>query len=312
MNTLQNKGTRRALQSTGTGRAAPLCLLLLLIAVSSLARAQGVPRAECFPVERLPAPLRPKAEALLLAMLDSEALYTLVGGMKPMSSGYARYETTVAKPDTARLETMRQLLSVARCGDEFYADVQIFATVYNGKRMGEAVLFHLPTLTKKIAEYSDFFGGYGITASSHPMETLMVVEHDPTFDRNRGYGYLFGYPRYAVDFFVQSQESEKQTKQFVKRDFLSIPTFKSDAHLFVWAVPKGYQETDADRQTKSKAALILAAYKARRARYIGEGKPGVVALLRDWFDDGQGHCSAANARVGEDAAPAFSAAKSGS
>jgi hypothetical protein len=51
----------------------------------------------------------------------------------------------------------------------------------------------------------------------------MAIEYSQSGPRWRGYGYLFGFPLYAVDFFVNAGESEKQTGKFVERDFLSIP-----------------------------------------------------------------------------------------
>jgi hypothetical protein len=56
---------------------------------------------------------------------------------------------------------------------------------------------------------------------------------------------------------------------------------------FVWAVPKSHEEREEDRAIKSRAALILAEYQKRRARYIGPGKRGVVKMLRDWLNDGK-------------------------
>ena len=46
----------------------------------------------------------------------------------------------------------------------------------------------------------------------------------------------------------------------------------------------------------------LAAYRVRRARAIGPGGGGALALLRDWYDDGRGRLAVAHATP--DAAPA--------
>jgi hypothetical protein len=45
-------------------------------------RRRTVPRAECFPLGQLPAELRAHSEEMLLKLLDTEALYTLVGGLQ--------------------------------------------------------------------------------------------------------------------------------------------------------------------------------------------------------------------------------------
>jgi hypothetical protein len=50
-------------------------------------------------------------------------------------------------------------------------------------------------------------------------------------------------------------------------------------------------ENDEDRRILEKARAVLDEYRKRRERYVGEGKPGVVELLRDWYDDGAGGCN---------------------
>lgn len=62
----------------------------------------SVPCAECFPLEQLPPTLRARAESLLLAGLDSEALYTVAATIKPMSRGFsiAEYPTDMPEPTT--------------------------------------------------------------------------------------------------------------------------------------------------------------------------------------------------------------------
>jgi hypothetical protein len=271
--------------------------IICLFAVYS--PAAGASRCECFPTERLPADLRAKSEALLLKALDSEALYTIIGGLKPMSSGFASFKFSVEKPDLAQIEETRRLLSVWRCGEELYADVQHFAAIYDDEktkekiRFAEAVVFNRPALAGKIGQYPDFFAPYGITLNAHPMEVLMTIEHNQPGPRWRGLGYLFGFPLYAVDFFVAAGEGEQRTGKFVERDFYSIPTFVAEERHFVWAVPKGHVEREEDRAIKSRAALILAEYQKRRARYVGPGKRGVVKMLRDWLNDGRDRCSPA-------------------
>lgn len=290
--------------------AASLSLLIALGMLPSPAAAQeqrpaqpttttvttGVPRAECFPLETLPAELRPRAEALLLKLLDGEGLYTLVGGLKPMSSGIASYQINIKKPVLKEVEEARRILATFRCGDAFYADVLPYHQVYAEKRSLEAVIFHRPTVEKAVRTYEAFFAPFGIGPAAHPMAIALQLENDPSSARVRGLGYLFGYPQHAVDFFATASEKQAKSGKLVPRDFFQIPTFASPTGRFVYAVPKGYKEAEVDRQLRLRAQSILTAYKERRARYIGEGKPGVVALLRDWMDDGTGHCSPENAR----------------
>ncbi|MDX1934546.1 MAG: hypothetical protein SFU56_18260 [Capsulimonadales bacterium] len=252
---------------------------------------KAVPKEACFPLEELPAELRTGAEKMLLELLDSEALFTIIGGLKPMSSGFAQFRISVRNPEVGPLAEARQILATFRCGDVFHAELLPFHTVDKGTRYLEAVVFHRPALRDAITRHRGFFAPFGITPTTDPLSVAVTIENDPTTARNRGLGYLYGYPPEAVDFFVTAAEEQKRTGKFVERDFVQIPVFKAPTGHFVYAVPKGFRTGETDRILKAKAERILAAYRERRARFIGEGKPGVVALLRDWFDIGNGLCS---------------------
>lgn len=271
---------------------------------AEFAPSRAVPRAECFPVERLPPDLRPLAEELLLKMLDSEALFTIVGGLKPMSSGYVSFRINTDMPELAEIERTRQALSAVRCGDAFSAELLVFRRVGPDKnRYVEGLVIFRPAYKRMVAQYADFWAPFAVTPGTDPLLAVTLLENDDTTARNRALGYLYGYPKPAVDFFVESADEQNDTKQLVPRDFRSIPTFSNPTNQFVYAVPKGSPETDVDRRLKNEAARILAAYRERRARYVGEGKPGVVALLRDWFDDGTGRCAPEHARFYGESAP---------
>ena len=258
----------------------------------------GVPRSECFPTDALPADLRAKSEELLLRALDNEALFTLAGGLKPMSTVGSTITFSVSEPDTAAVAERRRLLSVWRCGADLYADARIFRAINDGRRSASSEVFHRPAVDAVLTRHAAFFAPLGLTPGSHPMEVLTTIEWSDRAPRWRGQGYLYGYPDYAVDFFVDAGESEARGGGFVPRDPIRIPTFGAtpDRSNFVWTVPKGHQQNDADREIAGRAARILAAYTERRGRYIGAGKPGAFALLRDWYCGESRRCSPANAR----------------
>lgn len=123
------------------------------------------------------------------------------------------------------------------------------------------------------------------------------TEHASKYDRHRGFGYLHGYPKYAVDFFVAAARHRDETGESVTRTFVRIPTFGRHVGGFVYAAPVDHVENEADRELRLRAEAVLNAYRLLRERYVGDAKPGVVALLRDWFDDGAGFCSSVNART---------------
>ena len=262
-------------------------------------RVGGVPRSQCFPAAELPPELRARSEEMLLRALDNEALYTLAGGLKPMSTVGSTVTFSVEKPDVTAIAERRRLLSVWRCGPDVFADVRVFRAINDGKRSASSEVFSRPALDAVLARHASFFAPLGLTPGSHPMEVLTTIEWSERGPRWRGQGYLYGYPDYAVDFFVESGEAEARGGAFVPRDPIRVPTFGAtpERSNFVWTVPKGHAQNDADRAIIARAARILAAYTERRARYIGAGKPGAFAMIRDWYcGGGTASCSPANAR----------------
>lgn len=259
------------------------------------ARPAGLTAADCFPFERLAEPLRKRARDLLLTALDSEALYTIASDIKPMSSGFYTTQVTVATPDLRDAEEVREVLRTWTCGGELSASVHHFAAVYEGRRPLEGVVFNLPAVRRMLEAKQAFFAGYGISRSADPVESLMAVEYDSSSARLRGYGYFFGYPDYAVDFFAVAADEQKKTGTLVPRDFLSLPTARGERR-FVYATPKGHQQNDADRALKAAVERVFTDYMARRTRHIkGDDSTHVLALIREWFDDGKGVVKPSNA-----------------
>lgn len=259
-------------------------------------------RSECFPFEKLSPEKRKSAEELLLKTLDSEALYTIIGDLKPMSSGFAGFQTEIRLPrdekkaeerrnTLAKISDTREILSHFKCGENIFADIHHFAKSFEGKRFSDAVIFNRSNLRAMLKNKSTFFERWAITENSHPLQILYAVDYDETGARFGGYGYLFGYPDYAIRFFVQAADEEDFSGKFVERDFFSNPTFSSPKNGFVYAVPKGQTETEVDKALKTKAMKIFEDYKIRREKYIGEGKKGVTEMIRDWLCNEKNNCS---------------------
>lgn len=251
---------------------------------------------ECFPFEQLPLPLQARAEELLLTALDREALYTLAADIKPMSSGFVSlsYPTGEAPPE---LDDLRQIFAVWTCTPELSAGLQVFHQTFEGLTYADGVVFNTPQVAATVEQFAEVFTAIGVAADDPAMTIVDAVDADPTTRRFRGYGHLFGYPTHAVDFFAEAEEQEAMTGQFVERDFIHIPTFESDEGRFVYAVPKGHTENAEDAALRAQAAPVLARYAKLRAENIGDGKPGVLHLVRGWFDDGDGSCSPRHVQV---------------
>jgi hypothetical protein len=274
-------------------------VLALLLSLSPPAAAQParVPRAACAPLERLRPELRAKAAALLTRMLDTEALYTVAGGLKPVSDGFWQARFPAALSTAPAIEEARACLAAVRCGDELAAGVYVFARPVKGEKVATAFVAHRAALRRTIEKHSAVFGPLGVLPDTEPQGMMERVDRGPASARWRAFGLLFGYPEHAVDFFVRAGEAQRSSGKFVERDFVSVPTVARATGRFVYAVPKGHGENDADRELKVRAVPIFAEYQRLRQHYIGEGKPGVAYLLRDWFDDGTGRCSTTRERV---------------
>ncbi|HBE70047.1 MAG TPA: hypothetical protein DDW52_18020 [Planctomycetaceae bacterium] len=252
----------------------------------------AVPRAECFPIESLPEDLQTLSRELLLEALDSEALYTFVGGIKPISEGFWSEYFQVSPPDITQLGRARRAMEAWRCGRSYDAGVLVFENLRAGQRYGSAWIVDRESLKRKIAEESAYFGRLGISDATSPEVVLLSVERaKQAAERWRGFGLVFGYPKNAIDFFVRAGEHQSNTGEFVRRDFRSYPTHSSSSYNFVYAVPRFSEETDAERELRRRVDSILNVYTAHRDRYIKDEDPRrVVELVRDWFDDGNGWC----------------------
>ncbi len=220
-------------------------------------------------------------ERIVLAMLDGEALYTVAGGLKPVSSGYWNASIDVAQPDLSEIARVQALLRGLRGVDEeLEFGVMSFAQAHEGKRSAQAWVAHRGALNAALERHAEFFAPLGVGPHLEPDEVLAIVERLPRLERFRGYGYLFGYPDYAVEFFVSAAAEEDRTGTLPAREFAHVPTHGAEKHRFVWAVPSGHVENDIDRELRRRAAPVLERYRALRERHVGPARPGAVALLR--------------------------------
>jgi hypothetical protein len=219
---------------------------------------------------------RDQFRELLLKALDRKALYTLVGGLKPLSTGFWQGTIDVAAPDTAELARVRRALAPLR-SEAYYADVQAFATAHDGKRHTEAYIVHRASLAAMIERETAFWSPLGITPCTHPAEVVAVVDRLPKADRWRACGLLFGYPNYAIDFFVEANERAKTSGGEVgpgkDREFYHIPTASGKDGQFTWAVPLGHIERNEDRAIRQRAEAILTAYRSAAARIAVAADP---------------------------------------
>jgi hypothetical protein len=223
------------------------------------------------------------ADSIIAYALDHEALYTLADTLKPMSSvqfyrmpvfSLEKRQRDSAQQELAILQRIVNILSVG----DFQFVLNPFERTDSIYRNMEIYVFRKSRLQNAITAHADFFNKWGITAIANPATVLAITEYEQKYDRWRSYGYLFGYPDYAVDFFVDAGKSQDSTKEFVKRDFISIPVYTGEKGYFTYAVPKGYQKNETDSLIYKKAYQTLSFYKKIRSRFYSESNNSPIKL----------------------------------
>lgn len=250
--------------------------------------AMAVAPEACFPMESLSREDRELGERWLLEVMDKEGLYTIAGTLKPATLAFIAGRIGVESPTPEELRDFAQavrILQTWRCGD-LGAAVLAGTVVIQGRRVLHGVMFRRSLVRQTVRAYAAVYGGAGIEEALPAEQILATAELTPPPLRHRAWGHLLGYPDHAVDFFARADAQQRESATgnapgpMVPRDFFSVPTFARETNHFVWAVPKGHQPNAQDLAIRDAAAPVLARYRELRAQFIGEGKPGVVALVR--------------------------------
>ncbi|MFD2034575.1 hypothetical protein ACFSKL_07235 [Belliella marina] len=207
------------------------------------------------------------ADSLAKEILENEGLYTVMGGLKPVSTvlqfGFGidtvTQEYLDGKQVEGKLKEFNKVLSLLE-NEEIGFALLPFKAVHGDKRIFQIMVYHRESLRQLIAGHDSFFLKRGVLPDMTFPQIIAMVEFGESMERFRAYGYLFGYPDHAVDFFVEASESFNKTKEFVERDFFQIPvSSKAEGH-FVYAVPKGYEPQEIDLRLRAKAGQLLESY----------------------------------------------------
>jgi len=235
------------------------------------------------------------ADTVLAYALDHEALYSLADTLKPISSvqflRYAVAKDSTMKDGDAMITTKDSLLQKieayhkvckALSKGDFEFVLMPFQRTDKGTRNLEIYVVRKSRFASILKTHSSFFGQWGFTPATKPAVVLTAVEYETRLDRNRAYGYLFGYPAYAVDFFVESTKKQEAdtAKTLVPRDFFAIPVFAGNNGYFTYAMPKDYQPTATDSAIYKKAMVTLEKYKAIREKY---NTPQGLRAMKLWM-----------------------------
>jgi hypothetical protein len=262
--------------------------------------------ASCL-VRQTKAPALPVVDARSAALLDSilqygldhEALFTILGNVKPMSS-VASFTYPIANADSAR-RTSAGILNRAGHGrflDELrtiqelmnrldFPDLRFIVVPYQNaqkdKRIVQISAVRISALDSLLKKQESFFGQFGLVPGADPNVVASVIENAGVYERYRGYGYLFGYPDHAVDFFVNSSLTLNTSGTFVSRTFFNIPVYAGKEGYFVYANPADYTPA-ADSALYYRAQDVLSRYETIRSRYLNaDSTLQAFRLLREFF-----------------------------
>lgn len=227
-----------------------------------------------------PPPVAPQPAQIAQSLLESEALYTVTRGLKPISDGFWQYRFPDGPTLPEELQRIRTILKELPLGPDLEADVHVFDSVIQNQRSATAFILHRRSFQKLVERRADVFQPIGIDARTPAIEIMKKIDLAPRATRWKAFGLAFGYPDYAVDFFVHSGESQAKDGKFVERDFIQLPTVASDRGRFVYAVPKGHQQRAEDIQLRYETQQIFNRFQAWRQVYKQDSD--FIPLLEMW------------------------------
>jgi hypothetical protein len=212
------------------------------------------------------------ADSLLRWALDHEALFTLCDTLKPISS-VRMYRLPLLSPEQTKRDSAQQILQ------QLYTVAKALQTkklsfVVNPFERNDSIYKNIECyvirherLQQLIKEKQAFYNKLGIAPNTAPEAVLAITEYEQKYTRWQSYGYLFGYPEHAVQFFVEAGKQQDSTGKFVQRDFIHIPVAVANSGYFTYAVPKGYMLTAIDSSIQQSAAVTLNKYQLFKKQY---------------------------------------------
>lgn len=252
----------------------------------------------CFNFSNLSSDDQKKADSLLHKALHEEALHTLVSTIKPMSDVESfkwkidvqdtLYNSEVVSINQAinyknEYEQIERISEVFSCGPLSSA-VFPFENLYNGERYVQFRIYRTDSINEMVESHPEFWSRWAFVKESNPAIMISVIEYESRLNRYRGYGYLYGYPDHAVDFFVEAAQQEDESGKFVERDFINLPVVSGESGRFVYAVKKEHTLTPADKVLHKKAQSNVNLYLNKIQNYHHKnGKVDNVAFLRELY-----------------------------
>lgn len=251
---------------------------------------QHLSKNGCFDTSLLTAEDRVLADSLLYDSLNNTGLHTFISTLKPMSDVVA-YRWQVEPDDSTNTtsesfkdeyEQLNRIAASFSCGP-IRTVITPFKMLFNGERYVQLRVVNKDAIETMLATYPEFWSRWAFAGGSDPAVMIQTMEYEDRFDRFRGYGYLYGYPSHGVDFFVDAAKSQAETGDFVERDFMQMPVVSGRTGMFVYAVPKGHEQNNIDREIKRLASENVDLFNELAPDYYDEsGNFDGFSFLRDF------------------------------
>ena len=159
-----------------------------------------------------------------------------------------------------------------------------FENLYDGERYVQFRIFRTDAIDNMLEKHAAFWARWAFVQGSNPAIIISVMEYENQLDRYRGYGYLYGYPDHAVDFFVEAAKKDKATGEFVEREFINLPVVSEESGRFVYAVKEGHDLTSSDEKLREKAQANVDLYLEKVDFYRKtDGSIDNATLLRNIY-----------------------------
>lgn len=202
------------------------------------------------------------ADTIIMNTLDREGLYTLSGNIKSISSIYFFQNKSITEIE--KVQYVAKQLST----DRFTFILNPFSRKDSNAVSFELYIVNNSLLENTINKHSLFYNQLGINKLANAETILAITEYESRYNRWRSYGYLFGYPDHAVDFFVAAGKVQDSSSEFVKRNFFQIPVHKSTLGYFTYALPLDYKPSMIDSTIYNKSIQVLKDYQYLRNKYL--------------------------------------------
>lgn len=290
-------------------------ILLLIIALGFALSGRGQTEAMVRPpfpqLEAVAPECRVLANTILTAVLEREGLYTVFGGLKPMSSvTVGGYGDRPGESATALMQRYDNA-AAALCDDDL-----IFRMAYwneRAPRVAQVFVFRHSLVREKVREHAAIFAAENIEPGT-PIRTIVERVMNYHFqDADRVTGLFYGFPEHAVDFFCHPQKYgpvNTLRRLDSDRSGVRIETHQRGS-AFVYVLPMQGEYTTADVDLMFAAQPILAEFRRRRALHTNEsGALDAVALARQWISNSMAGLPGAGLRA-DRSAPSASAPTSG-